>query len=108
MGYTWQFSFSLFFATLFMIILPKVKAPALFVVGLFMISPILKIDLNDFTEAIPIFFTLIMMSLTYSIADRIVFGMLPYVLLKLFISRFSEIKLVMYVIVLFFLLKIYI
>jgi AGZA family xanthine/uracil permease-like MFS transporter len=91
-----------------MIILPEVKAPGLFVVGLFMISPILKIDLNDFTEAIPIFFTLIMMSLTYSIADRIVFGMLPYVLLKLFISRFSEIKLVMYVIVLFFLLKIYI
>jgi AGZA family xanthine/uracil permease-like MFS transporter len=91
-----------------MIIPTEVKAPALFVVGLFMISPILKIDLNDFTEVIPTFFTLIMMSLTYSIADGIVFGMLTYVLLKLFISRFSKIKRVMYVIVLFFLLKMYI
>ena len=40
-----------------------------------MLSPILKIDFNDFTESIPAFFTIIMMPLTYSIAEGIVFGM---------------------------------
>jgi AGZA family xanthine/uracil permease-like MFS transporter len=100
-----MFALSLFFAPLFMIIPAAATAPALVIVGLFMISPITKIDLDDYTEAIPAFFTIIMMPLTYSIAEGIVFGMLSYVLLKLFTGKYKEIKPVMYVIAALFVIK---
>ena len=88
-----MFALSLFFAPVFMIIPAAATAPALIIVGLMMITPITKIDLDDYTEAIPAFFTIIMMPLTYSIAEGIVFGMLSFVLLKLFTGKYKEIKL---------------
>jgi len=103
-----MFALSLFFAPLFMIIPAAATAPALIIVGLFMISPIMKIDLTDFTEAIPAFFTIIMMPLTYSIAEGIVFGMLSFVLLKLFTGRIQEIKPIMYVIAILFIIKFFV
>ncbi len=103
-----MFALSLFFAPIFMIIPAAATAPALIIVGLFMISPIMKIDLNDFTEAIPAFFTIVMMPLTYSIAEGIVFGMLSFVLLKLFTGRIKEVKPIMYVIAILFIIKFYV
>ena len=100
-----MFALSLFFAPLFMIIPAAATAPALIIVGLMMITPITKVDLNDFTESIPAFFTIIMMPLTYSIAEGIVFGMLSYVLLKLLTGKFKEIKPIMYVIAVLFIIK---
>ncbi len=100
-----MFALSLFFAPVFMMIPAAATAPALVVVGLFMISPIININLDDYTEAIPAFFTIIMMPLTYSIAEGIVFGMLSYVLLKLFTGKHKEIKPIMYVIALLFVIK---
>jgi AGZA family xanthine/uracil permease-like MFS transporter len=100
-----MFALSLFFAPLFMIIPAAATAPALIIVGLMMITPITKVDLNDFTESIPAFFTIIMMPLTYSIAEGIVFGMLSYVLLKLLTGKFKEIKLIMYIIAVLFIIK---
>jgi adenine/guanine/hypoxanthine permease len=103
-----MFVLTLFFAPIFMIIPAAATAPALIIVGLFMISPIMKIDLDDFTEAIPAFFTIIMMPLTYSIAEGIVFGMLSFVILKLLTGRYKEIKPIMYVIAILFLIKFYV
>ena len=103
-----MFALSLFFAPIFMIIPAAATAPALIIVGLFMISPIMKIDLNDFTEAIPAFFTIVMMPLTYSIAEGIVFGMLSFVLLKLLTGRAKEVKPIMYVIAVLFIIKFYV
>jgi len=103
-----MFALSLFFAPIFMIIPAAATAPALIIVGLFMISPIMKIDLTDFTEAIPAFFTIIMMPLTYSIAEGIVFGMLSFVLLKVLTGRFKEVKPIMYIIAILFIIKFYI
>ena len=103
-----MFALSLFFAPLFMIIPAAATAPALIIVGLFMITPIMKIDLEDFTEAIPAFFTIVMMPLTYSIAEGIVFGMLSFVILKLLTGRYKEIKPIMYLIAVLFLVKFYI
>jgi len=102
------FALSLFLAPVFMIIPAAATAPALIIVGLFMISPILKVDLNDYTEAIPAFFTIVMMPLTYSIAEGIVFGMLSYVFLKLFTGRFKEIKPIMYIIAALFIIKFFV
>ena len=103
-----MFVLALFFAPIFMIIPAAATAPALIVVGLFMITPIMKIDLDDFTEAIPAFFTIIMMPLTYSIAEGIVFGMLSFVLLKLLTGRAKEVKPIMYVIAVLFIIKFYV
>jgi AGZA family xanthine/uracil permease-like MFS transporter len=103
-----MFALSLFFAPLFMIIPAAATAPALIIVGLFMISPIMKIDLTDFTEAIPAFFTIIMMPLTYSIAEGIVFGMLSFVLLKLLTGRFKEVKPIMLIIAVLFIIKFFV
>lgn len=103
-----MFGLALFFAPVFMMIPPEATASALIIVGLFMISPIMKIDLNDFTEAIPAFLTIIMMPLTYSIAQGIVFGMLSYVFLKLLTGRHKEIKPIMYIIAILFIIKFFV
>ena len=102
------FFVALFFAPVFIMIPGAATAPALVMVGLFMLSPILKIDLNDFTEAIPAFFTIIMMPLTYSIAEGIVFGMLAYVLLKVLTGKFKDISIIMYILAVLFILKFFI
>jgi len=103
-----MFGLALFFAPLFMMIPPEATASALIIVGLFMISPIMKIDLNDFTEAIPAFLTIIMMPLTYSIAQGIVFGMLSYVILKVLTGRHKEVKPIMYIIAVLFIIKFFV
>ena len=99
------FLLSLFFAPLFLMIPAAATAPILFIVGLFMMSPILKIDLNDFTEALPAFFTIIMMPLTYSIAEGIVFGMISFVIFKFFAGKTKEITWMMLLLVILFILK---
>ena len=80
-------------------------APALILVGSFMMSPILKINFEDYTESIPVFLTIIMMPLTYSIAEGIVFGMISYVLLKALSGKIKEVSIVMWVLTVLFLLK---
>ena len=100
-----MFFLALFFAPLFSVITPAVTASALVLVGLFMIEPIKEIDLVDFTEAIPAFLTIIMMPLSYSIADGIVFGIISYIILKLFSGKAKEISLTTVIIGLVFILK---
>jgi AGZA family xanthine/uracil permease-like MFS transporter len=100
-----MFALALFFAPVFTMIPGAATAPALVLVGLFMMSPIKNINLDDYTEAIPAFLTIITMPLTYSIAEGIMFGMLSYVLLKLFTGKLKQISLVMYIIAALFLLK---
>lgn len=102
------FFIALFFAPIFIMIPGAATASALVMVGLFMLSPILKIDLNDYTESIPAFFTIIMMPLTYSIAEGIVFGMLAYVFLKIFTGKFKDLSIIMYVLAILFILKFFI
>ncbi|MBI9035050.1 MAG: NCS2 family permease [Bacteroidales bacterium] len=103
-----MFFLALFFAPLFIMIPGAATAPALVMVGLFMLSPILKINLNDYTESIPAFFTIIMMPLTYSIAEGIVFGMLAYVLIKIFTAKFKDVSPIMYILAVLFILKFFV
>ena len=100
-----MFFLALFFAPLFAVITPAVTASALVIVGLFMIEPIKEIDLHDFTEAIPAFLTIIMMPFAYSISDGIVFGVISYIILKLFSGKRKEISLTTVILGLVFLLK---
>ncbi|WP_343303763.1 NCS2 family permease [Chitinophaga niabensis] len=100
-----MFLLSLFFAPLFAMIPPAATAPALIIVGMLMMSAVVKIDFEDATEAIPAFLAIVMMPYTYSIAEGIVFGMLSYVLLKVFTGRYREISPVMYVLAILFVLS---
>ncbi len=102
------FLIALFFAPLFTMVPPAATTAALVLVGFFMMSPILKINFNNYTESIPAFITIIIMPLTYSIAEGIVFGMLSYVLLKILTGKFKDISVVMIVLAILFILKFFI
>ncbi|WP_372653298.1 NCS2 family permease [Draconibacterium sp.] len=99
------FFIALFFAPLFTMVPAAATAPALVLVGFFMMSPILKIDFENYTDSIPAFITIIAMPLTYSIAEGIVFGMLSYVLLKLLTGKLKDLSIVMIVLVILFVIK---
>nr|WP_132245094.1 NCS2 family permease [Marinisporobacter balticus] len=92
-------------APIFATVPPQATAAVLIVVGMFMMSPILKINFEDYTEAIPAFLTIIMMPLAYSIAEGLVFGTISYVLLKVMAGRSKEVHPMMYVITTLFILK---
>lgn len=100
-----MFIISLFLSPLFLMIPSPATAPALILVGLFMLEPIKGIDLTDFTEAIPAFITLIVMPLSYSIADGIAFGMISYIIIKLAAGKGRDISIATYIIGVLFLLK---
>jgi adenine/guanine/hypoxanthine permease len=102
------FLVALFFAPLFTMVPGAATAPALVLVGFFMMSPILNINFNDFTDSIPAFITIIIMPLTYSIAEGIVFGMLSYVFLKVLTGKFKDISVVMVILSMLFILKFFI
>ncbi len=85
------FALALLVAPVFLLVPSAATAPALIIVGLFMMSPIKKIDLDDYTESIPAFLTIIMMPFTFSIAEGIAFGMLSFVLLKLLTGKVKDI-----------------
>jgi AGZA family xanthine/uracil permease-like MFS transporter len=99
------FLLALFISPLFLAIPGAATAPALILVGLFMITPVKEIDFNDYTEAIPAFLTLIVMPLAYSIADGIMLGMLSWILLKLLSGKSKEINILTIVVGILFLLK---
>ena len=101
-----MFLLSLFFAPLFILIPSAATAPALVIVGLFMMSSVGDIDFNDYTESIPAFLTIIMMPFSGSIAEGIVFGMISYVVLKVITGRYKEVSGTMGVIAVLFVLRI--
>ena len=97
-----MFGLSLILAPLFGMVPGAATAPALIIVGLFMMSPIKEIDLEDYTEAIPAFLTIVMMPFAYSIAEGIVFGMVSYVVLKLISGKHKDISPIMYILAILF------
>jgi AGZA family xanthine/uracil permease-like MFS transporter len=100
-----MFFLALFMAPLFLVVPSAATAPALVVVGLFMMSPIKNIDFDDFTESLPAFLTIVMMPFGYSIADGIIFGVVSYVVVKFCTGRRSEIPMLAYLLALLFVLK---
>ncbi len=79
-------------------------APALIIVGIMMMEPILMIDHSDYTEAIPAVLTMASMPFTYSISNGIALGFLSYVLVKLLSGRGRQVSPVLYILSGFFML----
>jgi AGZA family xanthine/uracil permease-like MFS transporter len=100
------FAIALFLSPIFLLIPEAATAPALILVGLFMMEPIKEIDLSDYTEAIPAFLAIIMMPLTYSIAEGIMFGIVSYAILKLITLKLKDVPIVTWILAALFLAKI--
>ena len=82
-------------------------APALIFVGLLMMSSVLKMKFSgDLADAVGGFLAIIMMPFTYSIANGIMFGMLSWVIIKIFTGKIKDISPIMYVVGGLFVLRI--
>lgn len=99
------FVVALFFSPLFLSIPSAATAPALVIVGLLMMEPVVKIPWDDFSESIPAFVCIIMMPLTYSISNGILLGMIAYVLMNIVCGNFKKITIPMAIMAILFILK---
>ncbi|NIZ19132.1 NCS2 family permease [Entomospira culicis] len=99
------FTISLFLSPLLMIVPAAATSPALILVGLLMLSPILEIDLHDFSEALPAFLVMLIMPLSYSISDGLAFGIISFVLIKLLTKNHKQLKLATVLLALLFLAR---
>ncbi|MEQ9825467.1 MAG: NCS2 family permease [Puniceicoccaceae bacterium] len=100
-----MFLLALFLSPFFLMIPAAATASALVVVGAMMMTPIRNVKLDDFTDLIPVFLTIIMMPLAFSIAEGIVFGMISFVVLKLVTGKHREITPLMYALTVLFAAK---
>ncbi|APC50157.1 guanine permease [Virgibacillus halodenitrificans] len=98
------FLLSLFFSPLLSVVTAEVTAPALIIVGVLMSSALKSIEWDEFEIAVPAFFTIITMPLTYSIATGIAIGFIFYPITMLLKGRAKEINPVMYVLFVIFVL----
>jgi len=73
-------------------------APALIMVGLFMVKEIKRIDFANLEEAFPAFIIMVMIALSYSISTGLAFGFLSFTLIKVVSGKFREIKPAMWII----------
>ncbi len=96
------FIISLFLAPIFTIVPAAATAPALIIVGLFMMSSVLHINFDDITESFPAFLSIIMMPLTYSIGEGLSFGIMSFAAIKLFTGRGKEVSPVIYILAILF------
>lgn len=101
-GFTSVVTGLLFFLTLFLaplagLVPAQATAPALIIVGVLMVGAVMKINFDDFTEALPAFLTIIFMPLAYSIADGIAFGFIAFPLVKVFAGKQKEVSWLLYV-----------
>ncbi|MBR5542839.1 MAG: NCS2 family permease [Oscillospiraceae bacterium] len=92
------FLVSLVLAPIFTAIPGFATTPAMLYVGLLMLSAVKKVDFDgDAADVIGAFLAIVMMPLTYSIANGIMFGMLAWVILKVFTGKIKEISSVMWI-----------
>ena len=80
-------------------------APALILVGALLMSEVGKIDFSDFTNALPVFLTIIMMPLTSSIANGFAFGFISYTVMKLCAGQYKKVSWIMYLVSIAFLIN---
>lgn len=84
------FALAIFFTPVVNAIPAFATAPALIIVGVFMLRGVGQIDFYDFEEALPAFLTLTLMPLTFSIATGLAFGFVSYVMIKLLSGRIAR------------------
>merc|ERR1712113_300878 len=84
------FFISLFLSPIFASIPPWATGPALIVIGAMMFKTVLKINWDDFSEAVPSFITIIIMPFTFSIAYGIIAGLMVHCVMAFFEIVFNR------------------
>lgn len=84
---------------------PAVTAPALIIVGFYMMSSLSRIDWNDMQEAFPAFLIFLLMPLSYSITDAVGIGIITYCLIKIFCGKFKQVHPLLYAFMLLFIIQ---
>ena len=99
------FGLSFFLSGIVSIIPGAATSPALIVVGVLMLGVVTKINFHDLTEGAPAFFAITLMPFTMSVAEGVAGAVISYVVLKLATGRRKEIKPIMYILAILFILK---
>ena len=99
------FILALFFSPIFLAIPSFATAPALIVVGFFMMQSVAKINWSDMLEAIPAFICIFAMPFMYSISEGISFGVISFVALNAVAGKAKKITPLMWVLAVLFILK---
>jgi AGZA family xanthine/uracil permease-like MFS transporter len=82
----------MFLSPLLSVIPSIATAPALVLVGIFMIKPVLSINWDKYDDAIPAFMAMILIPLTYSITQGIIWGFISWTVLKLALGKKEELS----------------
>ncbi len=101
------FGLALFLSPIFLAIPSFATAPALVVVGFYMLTNVANIDFKDIAEALPCYICIGAMPFFYSISEGISMGVISYVALNLLTGKYKEkkISILMYVLAVLFVLK---
>lgn len=101
------FGLALFLSPIFLAIPSFATAPALIVVGFYMLTNVVNIDFGDIAEALPCYICILAMPFFYSISEGIAMGVISYVVLNLVTGKVKEKKVsaLMYVLAVLFVLK---
>lgn len=101
------FLLSVIFSPLFLSIPSFAIAPALVIVGFYMMGSVAKIDFTDMSDAIPAFLCIIAMPLAYSISEGIAVGVISWTLINLITGKAKEkkISILMYILTVLFIAK---
>lgn len=101
------FGLSLLLSPIFLAIPSFATAPALIIVGFYMLTNVVNIDFSDYSEAIPCFICIIAMAFFYSISEGIAMGVISYVAINLITGKVKEkkISILMYILAVLFILK---
>ena len=99
------FALCLFLSPIASIIPAAATAPALIFVGVLMLKNFAKVDMEDMRSAVPAFLTLVMMPLTYSIANGIGIGAIAYTLITLFTGKYQKKDIAVTIIAILFVCK---
>jgi AGZA family xanthine/uracil permease-like MFS transporter len=92
------FLLALLFVPIVGIVPGYATAPALIMVGLFMMKEVKKIDFTNLEEAFPAFIIMVMIALSYSISTGLAFGFISFTLIKVVSGRAKDVKPAMWII----------
>ena len=96
---------AIFFTPLVGIVPGYATAPALIIVGIYMMMSLRDVNYDDWTELIPSLLGFFMMPLAYSIAVGIEFAIVSYVAIKILTGKFKDISFLMVALSVLFILK---
>lgn len=99
------FGLSLLLSPIFLAIPSFATAPALIIVGFYMLGNVVKINFEDASEGIPAFICIAAMLFFYSISEGIAMGIISYVVINLVSGKTKKLSIVMYILTILFILK---